>query len=144
MIALKQLTHENIRSCLALDAGCDRKNFVANSFAIAWLYRDSAQPWIICRDDEPVGFILLVINAEVCSINRFMIDVNHQRQGYAKAALFAAFNHAMQAGCKSARLTVSPENEAAKSLYEGVGFVANGEMEHGEAVMTLELGARSK
>ena len=40
MIALREVTEENIRDCLKLDAGNDKRDFVANSFAIAWLHRE--------------------------------------------------------------------------------------------------------
>jgi diamine N-acetyltransferase len=145
MITLRTLTEENIRDCLKLDAGNGKIGFVANSFAIAWLHRDSAEPLIICNHDEPVGFLMLIMSSnggvsKECYLSRIMIDKNHRRKGYAKSALLAAIDHVKQnTDCALFRLSVSPENAVAKSLYESLGFLPSGEMLHGEIVMILKI-----
>jgi len=144
MISFRELSTQNISACLQLDAGSERKDFVANSFAIAWLHRHCAKPLIIYNNDndEPVGFVLLIVNdaLKVCNISRLMIDTNHQRKGYAKATLHAIFDYTRQnLACDLVRLTYAPDNIAAKKLYESVGFTANGEVDGNEIVMTFEL-----
>jgi len=57
MITLGVITESNLRDCLKLDAGDGKKGFVATSFAIAWVYRVSAEPLIIYNNGEPVGFV---------------------------------------------------------------------------------------
>jgi len=89
MITLGEISEDNLRDCLKLDAGDGKRDFVANSFAIAWLSRDSAKPLIIKNYEEIVGFVLLVIDKKsgVCYLSRFMIDKSYQRKGYAKSAM---------------------------------------------------------
>ena len=128
MITLKEITEENIRDCLKLDAGNNKKNFVANSFAIAWLRRDSANPLIICSDNRPVGFLMFILDnssdgLKSCYLSRIMIDKNHRRKGYAKAAMLAAISHIKQnTDCELLWLSVSPKNTAAKNLFESLGL----------------------
>jgi len=142
MIALREITDENIRDCLALDAGEGRQGFVANSFAVAWINRSSAEPLMIYSDEKPVGFMLLVIDEglKTCYLRRLMIDRNHHRKGYGKAAMLAVIQCIKQnTACKLIDLNVSPKNAAAIGLYESLGFVQTGEMRYGEIVMTLDL-----
>jgi len=144
MITLNKITEENIRGCLKLDAGDDKSDFVANSFAIAWLNCDMSIPLIINKDNEHVGFILLIMennrdNSRECYISRFMIDKNHQRKGYAKAALHAVFDYIKRnLDCEIVRISFAPKNVIAKKLYEGLGFINAGIMNNGEIIMTLQ------
>ena len=145
MITLREVTEENIRDCLNLDAGNDKKDFVANSFAIAWLHRASANPLVIYSNDRPVGFLMLIIdsNPKTCHLSRIMIDKNHRRKGYAKAAILAAIDYIKQnTSCELLKLSVSPENTTAKNLYANLGFMPNGELHHGEEVMALNISPR--
>ena len=150
MIILREITEENIRDCLKLDAGDGKKDFVANSFAIAWLHRASANPLIIYNDNKPVGFLMLIIGSnsndpKACYLSRMMIDKNHRRKGYAKAAVLAAIEYIQQnTACTLLWLSVSPENTAAKSLYENLGFAPTGKLHHGEVVMELMLRAKCR
>jgi len=143
MITLGEVVEENLKDCLKLDAGDGKKGFVANSFAIAWLHRDSAKPLIIYNNGEPVGFVLIITSKDsdsACYISRLMIDKDHQRKGYAKAAMKLILDCIRRnSACQAIRLSYSPENITAKALYESLGFTANGEMRHGEIEMTLDL-----
>jgi len=141
MITLKELAEDNIEECLKLNAGGGKESFVANSFAIAWLLRETARPLLICAENRVVGFILLVLNAKrrECYISRMMTDVIHRRKGYAKAALREVIGYACNAGCKSICLSFAAENEAARRLYTSVGFLESGAAENSEVVMEMEL-----
>ena len=145
MITLNEITKDNLRDCLKLDAGDGKKDFVANSFAIAWLSRNSAKPLIINNNEETIGFVLLVVdesdeNLGVCYLSRFMIDKDYQRKGYGRSAMKIVCDYARHSlECKSIRLSYSPKNIAAKCFYEDFGLSVSEEMNNDEIVMTLWL-----
>jgi diamine N-acetyltransferase len=145
MITLSEITKDNLKDCLKLDAGNGKKDFVANSFAIAWLSRNLAKPLIINYNEEAVGFVLLVLdesngNLGVCYLSRFMIDKDYQRKGYGRSAMKIVCDYARHSlGCNSIRLSYSPKNIAAKLFYEDFGLSASKEIINDEIVMTLRL-----
>lgn len=59
-------------------------------------------------------------------------------QGYGRAMMAALHEAARARGATSVRLRVHPANGRARSLYESLGYVDQGE-ERGERLMTLEL-----
>jgi len=141
-ITLGTITDENIRECLALDAGNGKENFVSNSFAIAWLHRNSAEPLIIYNNDIAVGFLLLLRDTkQECHISRIMIDKNHQRKGYAADAIRTTIAYIKQKmpDVSTLTLSVSPKNTAAIRLYEKLGFVSDGTLLFDEIVYRWDM-----
>jgi len=131
--------------CLTLDAGEGKENFVANSFAIAWLHRNCAEPLVVYNGDVAVGFMLLTWDGESdsvteCHISRIMIDKNHQRKGYAADAIRAVIAHVKHKmpDVGMITLSVSPTNTAAIRLYERLGFTTDGVLSFGEIVYRWE------
>jgi ribosomal-protein-alanine N-acetyltransferase len=55
-------------------------------------------------------------------INSLAVDPSHRRQGVARALLSAVFAEAVASGARSATLEVRRSNDAARALYEGLGF----------------------
>jgi len=146
MVTFRAVTDENIRTCLALNAGEGKENFVANSFAIAWLHRNCAEPLVVYSGDVAVGFLLLTWDGESesppkCCVSRIMTDKNHQRKGYAAAAIHAAIAHIKQKmpDVGIITLSVSPKNTAAIRLYEKLGFTTDGALSFGEIVMKFHV-----
>jgi diamine N-acetyltransferase len=71
---------------------------------------------------------------------RFMIDQNHQKKGYGKAAMLQLIDMAKARNkYETLKLSVEPENAVAIHLYESFGFKANGVIDDGEAEMVLPL-----
>ena len=55
-------------------------------------------------------------------INSLAVDVPWQRRGVARALLHRVMQDAIAAGGRAATLEVRRSNEAARALYEGLGF----------------------
>ena len=99
-----------------------------------------AQPFGIYDGETPVGF--LMIGFDIADqdadrekfplltnnylIWRFMIDKNHQKKGYGKAAVQLALDFIRTWPCGEAEycwLSYEPENETAGKLYRSFGFI---------------------
>jgi ribosomal protein S18 acetylase RimI-like enzyme len=141
-LALRPITPENYRECLALEVGEDQRGFVApnvKSLAEAWVFR-GAEPLAIYDAGTMIGFVMLFPHeTEAWTILRFMIDARHQGQGHGRAALDLVVAELARRGHRRARLTVVPENARARRLYGRAGFVETGEISGGELVLVLDL-----
>jgi ribosomal protein S18 acetylase RimI-like enzyme len=75
--------------------------------------RRVGEAWIEHRieDDQPI-----------CVILYLRIEPSERRRGFGRAALHALEALARQAGESAIRLTVGGRNEAARALYDSVGF----------------------
>ena len=107
-----------------------------------------AQPFGIYDGETPVGF--LMIGFDIADqdadrekfplltnnylIWRFMIDKNHQKKGYGKAAMQLALDFIRTWPCGEAEycwLSYEPENETAGKLYRSFGFIEAEKMPDG-------------
>jgi len=146
-IDLRTVTRENLRACLDLDVLPEQRGFVApnvRSMAEAYVLPE-ADPRLIYADDEVVGFVLFHPNEGGPGhyIVRFMIDHRFQGQGLGRRALAAAIDWiALEKGADRVRLSVVPENDAARSLYQSAGFVETGEIDNGEVVMEKKISSQ--
>ena len=59
----------------------------------------------------------------VYSLHRFMIDAMQQRQGVGLAAMKLIMRELFDLGAETIYLSFRPENEAARALYDRLGFV---------------------
>lgn len=149
VIDLRPVTRDNLRACLELDVLPEQRDFVApnvRSMAEAYVL-PQADPRLIYADGEAVGFVLFHPNESGPGhyIVRFMIDHRFQGQGLGRRALAAAVDWvARERGAERVRLSVVPENDAARGLYRSAGFVETGEMDHGEVVMEKAISSPTR
>jgi len=160
MITLQPITWEN-GNIIAnrLEVHESQKDFVASnlkSLAHAYVYwaTSGIQPLVfgIYSDDTPVGFTMLHYEtAEMCEhksnegqpcygIWRFMIDKNHQGNGYGKAAMHVILKLLRTKPLGEAPaiyLSYHPDNVGARNLYKSVGFTETGEVDDDELVARL-------
>jgi diamine N-acetyltransferase len=92
--------------------------------------------------DTPVGFTLYGIDTDVTPnewwIVRFMIAGGHQRKGYGRAAILQLIERMRtQHGAGAIKISFVTHNDAARTLYEQVGFIDTGVIDDGEAVYVL-------
>lgn len=77
-------------------------------------------------DGRHVGDLWLQYRPEagqiVCVVLDIFIMPRERRRGYARAALLVAETLARTAGIKAMRLTVLGDNQAARCLYDGLGY----------------------
>jgi diamine N-acetyltransferase len=85
-----------------------------------------------------VGFVMYKDrgNGEF-SIHRYMIDARYQRQGFGRRVMDMVIDRVRQLGGGTIYLSFRPENNAARHLYEGLGFVQHEIEPDGEIVFRL-------
>ena len=147
MIHLEKITYDNFCDVLRLKVNKVQKNYVArNVFSLAEAYAFQADggkvyPFAIYNDKKPVGFVMIGYDIPLDEdddkdtlwfvpgtylIWRFMIDKRYQHRGYGKAAFQLALDFIRTQPCGKAEyawLSYEPENEVAKKMYAGFGFV---------------------
>jgi diamine N-acetyltransferase len=117
------------------------RSIALSSFLPLWI------PAGIYADDEMVGFVFYgPIDEEngqegEWHIMRYMIDKDQQGKGYGKAALKVVIDDILTKApdIHVIDLSVAPENARAIHVYETLGFRMTGIVDHGEAVMALDV-----
>ena len=153
-VRLVKVDTKNFDDLIDLEPLESQQNFVAdNIYSLAEAYANIsegryAQPFGIYDGETPVGF--LMIGFDIAGedgdrekyplltnnylIWRFMIDKNHQKKGYGKAAMKLALDFIRTWPCGEAEycwLSYEPDNEIAKKLYQSFGFIEAEKMPEG-------------
>jgi diamine N-acetyltransferase len=158
MIELRKITLENRRAIFNLEVSEEQRRFVASNLSsVASCYVLATNgghpfPFAIYAEEQPVGFVMItygntgyelpsIANDSYC-ILRLMIDKQYQNQGYGRKAMkkILEFIRSFPAGpAHYCWIPYSPDNYAAKTLYESFGFRENGEICNNELITVLEL-----
>ena len=153
-VRLVKVDTRNFKALIGLTPFESQYNFVAdNIYSLAEAYANIAegryaQPFGIYDGETPVGF--LMIGFDIADedadrekyplltnnylIWRFMIDKNHQKKGYGKAAMKLALDFIRTWPCGEAEYcwpSYEPENEVARKLYQSFGFIEAEKMPEG-------------
>jgi diamine N-acetyltransferase len=152
MPEIRPVTKDNWKDLIRLKVREDQTHFVAsNLYSIAESqFGDDYEghwdlyPFGIYHGETPVGFLMYGYNFEhpkqQAFIIRLMIDEKHQRKGY---GLFGMQNlldiFGAEERIKVVGISYEPENERARKLYAGLGFVETGEMIDDEVLAVLQL-----
>ena len=143
MVHLVDITPDNWR--LKLQVSEAQKTYVAGSavlLARAYAYREwRSRAFVICDDETPVGMGLYYDCPEwnAYDFSQFFIDERYQGKGYGKAAAKAVLEAMKQDGKYDKTVLCYIEgNEAARKLYESIGFVEI-DRDEDEIIMELEL-----
>lgn len=144
MIRLEAVTPDNWR--LGLKVRDDQRNFVADSAGIlarAYAYRESrSRAFVIYNDDVPVGMALYYDLDEEREYNfsQFFIDGRYQRKGFGfKAASMILQMMKDDGKFDKVVLCYIDGDDAAKNLYEKLGFHHTGEACEDEIIMEMNL-----
>ncbi|MCA9908384.1 MAG: GNAT family N-acetyltransferase [Anaerolineae bacterium] len=146
-IILREVTRDNWRPLALLSRGLppDQQRYVAHN-AISMLdayYGDGAFTQVgVYVGEQPVGYVLYGLDRETGQwwIIRVMIAHGEQGKGYGRAAMQQVIERLRATpGCDAIFISFVPENQAARALYESLGFVDTGEVEEGELVFRLAL-----
>ncbi len=135
MIELREITSANLDDVLNLRIFEYQDKFVsstAHALAQAYVYRETAFPFAIYADNALVGFIMLGYykSRNQYTLWKFLIDRRYQKQGYGREALLRGIAYLRGKFNASEIYTgVLLGNEAAKRLYESVGFEETGLVE---------------
>lgn len=144
MIELKAVTPDNYIDVLKLNVRDDQKTYVASnvrSIADCFVY-EGHKLLAVVANGQTVGFCMWgrEPNDDHYHIVRLMIDAEHQRKGYGRAAAKALVGRISgQKNCDEIRLSFVPGNVGAESLYASIGFERTGEIIDDEVVMALKV-----
>lgn len=140
MIKLVTINPDNWR--LGLKVSEAQKRFVAEGAGIlarAYAYRESrSNAYIIYHDDLPVGMALYYDCDELNAydFSQFFIDERYQGNGFGMEAARQILEM-MKSDGKYDKVTLCyiDGNEAAKNMYEKLGFRLTGECDEDEIIM---------
>lgn len=94
--------------------------------------------------DPLVGYGCFWLLAEEIQITNVAVHIDYRRQGVGRRIMLHMLQQGYEAGARLAFLEVRGSNQAARALYEGLGFVTVGERpnyypEHREGALVLRL-----
>ncbi|CAN1600380.1 GNAT family N-acetyltransferase [Pseudomonas mediterranea] len=95
------------------------------AFDLAWIIR---QNWVICREEQVLGFVSLSRDARALYIRELQIDQAFRGQGAGTWAIGQVWSMVTLERRPALRLTVFKDNPARK-LYERMGLYVAGEDE---------------
>jgi len=146
-ITLKRIDESNYVEAFRLELSEGQEIFVSHpirSLAQAYVYYHQCTPFGIYAGDSMVGYVMVIYDHDTSEYNlwHLMIDRNHQRQGYGKAAVKACLDYIRREPFgpgTAVTLTCHEENAAALTLYDSLGFRKIGNREDNEIEMKLTL-----
>ena len=144
MIRLETVNPDNWR--LRLKVSDAQKRFVADSstmLARAYAYRESrSKAYVIYNDNLPVGMALYYDCAELNAydLSQLFIDERHQGNGFGIEATKQILDK-MKSDSKYDKVILCyiDGNEAAKNMYEKLGFTLTGDRDEDEIIMEKAL-----
>lgn len=148
MVTVEPLTAETWRDVLDLDVTEQQRALLDFPSMVAFLaesrFHLDFTPCAIRADGTVVGFVSYGSPAEDRTrwwIPLLVIDRDHQRQGYGRAALDAVVADVRSRAPDAVALGLSfhRSNEVAARLYRGAGFVEADTNDRGERVAWLSL-----
>lgn len=141
-VELRPVTKANFEEITSLEVSQDQHHHVASnlySIAESKVFPECI-PLGIYVGDRPVGFLMYAFNLQDESywLCRLMIDRYYQGKGYGRKALKIIIDEVRKRpSCDHIKLSISPGNSAAESLYRSLSFEKTGEIIEGEEVMCL-------
>ena len=144
MIRLETVNPDNWR--LRLKVSDAQKSFVADSatmLARAYAYRESrSKAYVIYNDTLPVGMALYYDCAELNAydLSQLFIDERYQGNGFGIEATKQILDK-MKSDSKYDKVILCyiDGNEAAKNMYEKLGFTLTGDRDEDEVIMEKAL-----
>lgn len=144
MIHFRSITEDNFSAIINMKNPAAEGFVALNSVSLAqaWLYRDDGDvfPFAIYADETLVGFMMLEedLEEEKLWLWRIVIAPEHERKGYATSAIEFLLRLARESGkYKGLYLDCAPANAAARRVYDRLGFIPTGEINHGDVEMCI-------
>lgn len=147
MISLRKITEENFIDAFNLNLGSGQDKFVSHpirSLAQAYVYRSQCQPFGIYKDEEMVGYVMVIYDYDVpeYDIWHMMVDEKYQGKGYGKAALelvLAYIGTKPFGDSNRVTLTCNKDNLTALRLYQHIGFKETGAEDDEEIELSMTI-----
>ena len=139
VVSLVAVDAQNWRDVAAVTPRPGQERFVAPTTYYLCLcsYGPDWTPLGISVAGQIVGHVMWAVDEDDGSywIGGLVIDADHQRRGIGRAAIEALVaRFAAEAPDAGVALSYQPDNEPARALYAGLGFVETGETEGDEVV----------
>ncbi len=141
-VSLRPITGENRDACLALHVADHQSALIAtNARSLAQTDENPAnRPLGIYVSNDPVGFLMYEPRDErTFLLHRIMIDRRHQGRGLGRRAIELLIEKLARHGDVTVMTSFRPENEAARRLFAGHGFVFDEIEADGEIVYRLDI-----
>lgn len=143
-VTLRDVDKTNWDACLDLKLSTKQGGLVAphNYTIMESESEPSFVPLAIYSNGTVVGFTMYGLDPDDGKywIYRLMVDVDHQGQGYGKAALKELIKRLSQLpDCDEIYAGYKPWNTVAAGLFGELGFERTGEMLSGEFITKLDL-----
>lgn len=140
MLRLEEINPENWR--LGLKVSEKQKSFVSDDMRLlarAYAFRESrSNAFVVYRDETPVGMALYYDCEELGAydFSQLFIDERYQGKGYGIEAAKRILNMMTEDGRYDKVILCYIEgNEAARNMYEKLGFYPTGERDGDEIIM---------
>jgi len=140
IVSLRPIDETNEEVCATLRVTEEQAGLIApNAKSLEWAKTNpNCVPLAVYADDVMVGFVMYEPRGNgIFSIHRCMIDAKNQRQGFGRRAMELTIERIRQLGGITIYLSFRPENNAARRLYESLGFVKHEIEPDGEIVYRL-------
>ncbi|MCR4683152.1 MAG: GNAT family N-acetyltransferase [Clostridiales bacterium] len=144
MIHLETITPENWR--LGLSVQDDQRRFVSDSAGIlarAYAYRENrSQAFVVYNNDLPIGMAMYhdLDDWKAYDFSQFFIDQRYQGNGFGCEAATQIIQMMKDDGkYDKVVLCYIEGDDAARKLYEKLGFKQTGEADGDEIIMELRL-----
>lgn len=143
-VSLRPLTRENLWPVVDLKVRPEQEGHVeVNVASIANAYVEPTfVPLAVYAGEELVGFCMYGQHPVTGAwwVIRLMIDRDHQRKGYGRAAMEQVIEMMIdRVGCVEIVTSFNPANEVASGLYASLGFRPTGEIEDDEPLVALSV-----
>ena len=142
MITLREINRSNFDAVLDLSVSNEQKHFVASNLYSMAQEKTFPEciPLAIYDEESLVGFLMYCMDEDDKEywIYRLMIDQKYQRLGYGRKAMECVLSKISEdKQHNKVYISFEPENLAAKTLYEEIGFKPDGRFVDGEIVYCL-------
>lgn len=141
---LKEITSENWEACIQLQPSEDQEAFIAsNLYSLAQSkFLPNFETLAVYKDETMVGFVMFGVDPDDSQywIYRLMVDSSHQGKGYGIETMRQVIDR-IKAKPDATNIMVAyhPENKAAASLYQKLGFKVLGKASWGEIMSCLPI-----
>jgi diamine N-acetyltransferase len=141
MVALREVTAENIHAVVSLSEASDEELVAPNDLSIAeWLLRDDAWLQAIYADDTPVGLVMVqdIPDWHIYHVWRLMVGRGYQGRGFGRSAMEQVMErYKRRPGAYMLTTFVADRDENAEGFYTKLGFERDGRQQMEQIGMAL-------
>lgn len=142
-VTLRPVGADNWYDVTELKLAAGQEDFIApNWYSIIQALFDDDEMRAIYADETLVGFAMWTLDYDEreAFIARLMVDKDHQRKGYGRAAMEILLDDLRDnRDIDEVFISFVPENAGARELYSSLGFEDTGEVDEGELVYKLNV-----